>query len=234
MIRLFEGVLVATQFWWVTTNPKKRWSWASIFEKPGKEEFFEKRKIEEHFDHAKVGDFIFGYHAVEKQMVALAWVRKGLHTIKADGQHYKGILLSGIGKGLLVEPVPWKILSKQLLYSEPVRHNVQGTLFRLSLEEAKKIIQLIIRAGNRILLPARLKHINKLLLPNKDAHSNNHGLSKERSFAEGEQRAGSTIVRNPALRAAAKKEWGMNCFCCGFNFEHFYSEIGKNFAIVHH
>lgn len=56
----------------------------------------------------------------------------------------------------------------------------------------------------------------------------------EKSFLEGEKRAGVATVRNPRLRVVAKKAWGLTCYCCGFNFEEFYGSVAKGLAIVHH
>jgi hypothetical protein len=58
--------------------------------------------------------------------------------------------------------------------------------------------------------------------------------SEEAAFLEGESRAGKNTVRNPQLRAAAKRKWGLKCYCCGFDFETFYGDVAKGVAIVHH
>lgn len=57
---------------------------------------------------------------------------------------------------------------------------------------------------------------------------------KEARYVEGEKRAAVITVRSPTLRAAAKRKWGLKCYCCGFDFEQFYGDIAKDFAIVHH
>jgi hypothetical protein len=61
----------------------------------------------------------------------------------------------------------------------------------------------------------------------------NGGLD-EKTFLEGEKRAMKGTVRSPQLRAAAKKKWGLKCYCCGFDFEVFYGSVAKGLAIVHH
>ncbi len=58
--------------------------------------------------------------------------------------------------------------------------------------------------------------------------------SEEAAFIEGEQRAAKGTVRNPQLRHAAKKKWGLKCYCCGFDYEAFYGAVAKGLAIVHH
>jgi hypothetical protein len=57
---------------------------------------------------------------------------------------------------------------------------------------------------------------------------------REETFLEGDRRAAVTTVRNPGLRAAAKRRWGTACFCCGFEFGLFYGPAGAGLALVHH
>ena len=59
-------------------------------------------------------------------------------------------------------------------------------------------------------------------------------VSEELAFLEGEQRAAKSTARNPQLRKAAKKRWGVKCYCCGFDYEVFYGGVAKGLAIVHH
>ncbi|MDE2717753.1 MAG: HNH endonuclease [Chloroflexota bacterium] len=40
--------------------------------------------------------------------------------------------------------------------------------------------------------------------------------------------------RDPRLRADAIRVHGRDCMACGFNFEKFYGDIGKDFIEVHH
>lgn len=68
----------------------------------------------------------------------------------------------------------------------------------------------------------------------KSSKSTNDSISNETSFLEGEKRASVTIARNPKLRVAAKKKWGVKCYCCGFEFEQFYGSLAKGAGIVHH
>lgn len=56
----------------------------------------------------------------------------------------------------------------------------------------------------------------------------------ERVFVEGEKRAVTAMTRNSRLRMAAKRKWGLKCYCCGFDFETFYGSVAKDFAIIHH
>jgi hypothetical protein len=67
-----------------------------------------------------------------------------------------------------------------------------------------------------------------------DSASFNNTAVVEKVFIEGEKRAAVTMTRNSRLRTAAKRKWGLRCYCCGFDFEYFYGSIAKDFAIVHH
>lgn len=58
--------------------------------------------------------------------------------------------------------------------------------------------------------------------------------SDETAFLEGEKRAMNGTARNPQLREAAKKKYGIKCYCCGFDYENFYGSVAKGLAIVHH
>ena len=42
------------------------------------------------------------------------------------------------------------------------------------------------------------------------------------------------LERDPRLRTDAIKCHGLDCMACGFNFEKFYGEAGRNFIEVHH
>ncbi len=44
----------------------------------------------------------------------------------------------------------------------------------------------------------------------------------------------STIKRNAAIVAKAKRELGFDCQVCGFNFENSYGEHGRGFIEAHH
>jgi hypothetical protein len=76
----------------------------------------------------------------------------------------------------------------------------------------------------------------RLLLKAADASTKveSEADNSEESFLEGEKRAVVATARNPKLRAAAKKHWGLKCCCCGFDFEQFYGSVAKGLAIVHH
>ena len=145
-----------TQYWWITTNPKK-WHWKIIYEKKSGEEFFYKgeRKIQQHFGAAHVGYFIFGYlSSPYSKIVALARVKKGMHVMHDESNILgEGILIERIGNSLFQNPIPWAILREELRGSEPIKNNAQGTLFSLNVDEARRITQLLKQEGNTIYPP---------------------------------------------------------------------------------
>jgi len=51
--------------------------------------------------------------------------------------------------------------------------------------------------------------------------------SEETAFLEGEKRAAKSTARNPQLREAAKKKYGLKCYCCGFDYEAFYGSVAR-------
>ena len=131
-------------FWWITTNPAI-WVWNHMFTKASGEEFFRQRTVEEYFEIAKPGDFVFGYSASpNKQLVALAYVKRGYPNNHVRG----GILIAKATDSLLPRPVPWGSIVDAIPYSEPVLRNAQGTLFKLTHNEAKELARLIRERGN--------------------------------------------------------------------------------------
>ena len=58
--------------------------------------------------------------------------------------------------------------------------------------------------------------------------------SEEETFVEGEKSAAARTERSAKLRVAAKEKWGLKCYCCGFDFEQFYSSTARGAGVVHH
>jgi len=138
-------------FWWITAN-EKIWTWDALFEQG--EEFFSKRRIARNFNAVKAGDYIFGYLAhPHKQIVALTRVKEELHTRVENGKEIEGILIEPIAE--LSHPVAWQTLIENSLLkeSEPIINRAQGTLFRLTAEEAQELARLLNEEGNSVALP---------------------------------------------------------------------------------
>ena len=147
------------QCWWVTTNPNY-WTWDNMFSNVDGEVFFWRGKIVNNFKVIREGDLIFGYQSSPvREIVTLAYVEKELHeSLEFQGE---GIVLRGIGDGLLENPVKWDEIRDVIPGSEPLRCNAQGTLFKLTDEEARKLAILVKQAGNRIKIPNRLDSIEE-------------------------------------------------------------------------
>ncbi len=143
-------------YWWITAN-EKEWTWDNLFDKG--EEFFDVRKIAKNFQEAREGDLVFGYLAhPHKKMVALARVKKELHTQVEDGKEFEGIAIEPVER--FKNPVAWATLATNhvLRGSEPVSHKARGTLFRVSLEEEQELARLLKEAGNDVKLPSAARH----------------------------------------------------------------------------
>jgi hypothetical protein len=61
-------------------------------------------------------------------------------------------------------------------------------------------------------------------------------VEQERRFEEGERRAYLAMRprRHAALRAEARRHWGLTCYCCEFDYAECYGDLGEGLAIVHH
>lgn len=143
-------------FWWITAN-EKEWSWETLFAEG--EWCFKKRRPARNFVAAKPGDFIFGYLASpHKHLVALARVEAGLETRVFKGEERECLLIKPVGE-MFTHPLAWhKLLDNAVLKeSEPVRHNAQGTLFRLTTEEAQELTRMLNNEGNDFTLPTEAR-----------------------------------------------------------------------------
>ncbi len=139
-------------YWWITAR-ERRWSWDTLFERG--REFFGKSVIPSNFDAAKPGDIVFGYNASpHKEIAALARVSRALHQETEEGKELEGITIEPLGK--LRHPIPWSVLkdNRILRKSEPITHNAQGTLFKLTSAEVTELKHLLEEAGNDVDLEA--------------------------------------------------------------------------------
>lgn len=147
----------APAFWLMVANETTTdWSWQTLFD--AGEWFFEKRNLARNFEAAKPGDLIFGYQAGQrKQIVALARVERELEEREEGGATKEGLLIK-----------PWKMLGRPLdrqkfaahpalLNSEPVKTNTRGSMFRLTLDEARALAELLNAEGNDVTLPTEAR-----------------------------------------------------------------------------
>lgn len=148
----------APAFWLMVANETATdWRWQTLFDKG--EWFFGKRTLARNFEAAKPGDFIFGYQAGQhKQIVALAQVEQELEEREEGGVPKEGILIKPVDE-MLEHPLDWRKLAvhPSLRNSEPVRMNVRGSMFRLTVDEARALIDLLNAEGNSIALPTEAR-----------------------------------------------------------------------------
>lgn len=143
-------------YWWISAN-EKIWTWETLF-KEG-EQFFTAKRIARNFRQAKAGDLVFGYLShPHKKIVALARIQEELHTREEEGKDVEGIVIEPVKQ--FAHPVGWATLLNNpiLKDSEPITFRAQGTLFKVTLEEAQELARLLVDAGNKVDLPGAARH----------------------------------------------------------------------------
>lgn len=142
-------------FWFMVANKKKtEWSWQKLFDKG--EWFFGKGNLPRNFEAAKPGDLIFGYMASpHRQIVALAQVEGRLEEREDEGQAKEGILIKPLT--MLAHPLDWHKFASPLKSSEPVKMNARGSMFSLTVDEARTLADMLNAEGNSVTLPTKLR-----------------------------------------------------------------------------
>jgi MoxR-like ATPase len=147
----------APAFWLMVANETTtNWNWQTLFD--AGEWFFEKRNIPRNFEAARPGDLIFGYQAGQpKQIVALARVERELEEREEGGVTKEGLLIKPVK--MLARPLDRQkfVTHPALLNSEPVRTNTRGSMFRLTLDEARALADLLNAEGNDVTLPTEAR-----------------------------------------------------------------------------
>jgi 5-methylcytosine-specific restriction protein B len=144
----------APAFWLMVANETKtEWSWFNRGEW-----FYGKGNLARNFEAAKPGDLVFGYQAGQhKQIVALAQVERELEEREENGESYEGLLIKHVK--VLKHPLDWRKLTGHpaLRNSEPVKMNARGSMFRLTLDEARALADLLNAEGNDVTLPTEAR-----------------------------------------------------------------------------
>ena len=157
------------------------------------------------------GDTVIAYQTDRNELVGVATVRQ---SCRRDTNLY---LTPTEQIGVKVRPLKKanrRIAAIPALQSGPIM-----TIYSISASDGEALLRAARAAANQ-------KQNNISYQPETD--------SNEQDFLEGEKRAIQTTVRNTKLRAAAKRKWGVRCYCCGFDFETFYGPRASECAIVHH
>jgi predicted HNH restriction endonuclease len=155
------------------------------------------------------GDIIIAYQTDRNEIVGIAQVTQSCQRGKR--LHLKPVMTIGVKVRPLKE-------SDQKIDAIPALKAVWiQTIYDISDSDAHRLLK---AAGVPQKLLSRLQTTTR--------------TSEEETFVEGEKRTAARAERNARLRVAAKKKWGVKCYCCGFDFEQFYGSIAKNAGVVHH
>jgi len=132
------------RYWWVVANPQQ-WTFDRLFEM--REDSFAYRRIQRNYDLVQPGDVVFGYQAhPDSRIVALARVTRGLHTV--DGE--KRIAIEAVARvrdGLTFEQMKQDPV---LAESEPIRHRSQGTLFALTADQGRHLLEMLAEVDSHL------------------------------------------------------------------------------------
>lgn len=125
----------AAAAWWITANPD-HWSWDEMF--ADDHVGFRRGKLARNYERAQSGDVVVCYEAAPKRRVV------GLARVVdvREGDVDEPLRLLPIRR--FPGGVSWNALEQDLVTapSEPVRHRAQGTLFALTNEEFRRILEL--------------------------------------------------------------------------------------------
>jgi 5-methylcytosine-specific restriction protein B len=116
--------------WWIVAN-RKEWAWDQLFIEGSVD--YRYGRLQRNFPLVRPGDLVVGYQSnPEKRVVALATVTAGLRTVD-DAPTITLAPFAKVSHGPTYDEI---IKAPQLAASEPVRFRNQGTLFRLTTDEA--------------------------------------------------------------------------------------------------
>lgn len=132
--------------WFMVANPE-RWSWKQMFEEGGVDYAY--GQLKRNFRDAQAGDLVVGYQtAPDKRVVALARVVNDFVT--EENADESKLWLAPV---LAVRNGPtWDDLAGHPLLSnsEPVKMNANGSMFRLTDEEATALLTLVAERDQRV------------------------------------------------------------------------------------
>lgn len=136
------------RYWWVTANPAQ-WDWEHLSDTG--EQAFKFGRIARNYRDVREGDIVFGYLShPHKKISAIARVKTPPEFGEAEGNTIKEMILEPLLS--LSIPLLWRDIAADpvLMSSEPVRNGAQGTLFRITDDEAKHVLTLLREAGNEL------------------------------------------------------------------------------------
>ena len=127
-----ENIRITRNVWWVVANPKIH-DWEALF-KDGEVDFNYGR-FQRNYPQLKPGDLVIGYQSnPTKQIKVLAEVTKGMESFDSNEPKITIKPFKLIENGLTYQELLDDPIMKN---SEPLRNRCQGTLFKLSEDEAQ-------------------------------------------------------------------------------------------------
>lgn len=125
---------VDNNFWWITTNPKI-WKYT----KDNEEVSFKYGNLKRNYKEIKEGDIVFGYETTPTKK--LTWYGK-IIQVADDFEENKDEAFTIKVLGNISKDLSWKYLSNEeiLENAEPIRAISRGTLFKLSKNEGKFLL----------------------------------------------------------------------------------------------
>jgi 5-methylcytosine-specific restriction enzyme B len=130
---------VSRRVWWIVANPKE-WNWDRLFKE--KRVSYRYGRLRRNYPHVKSGDLVIGYQSTpDKRVVALARVSQafGEHGRKEPSIEIEAV--APIQNGLTYDELA---ADRVLKGSEPMRFRNQGTLFKLTVDEADYALSLLV------------------------------------------------------------------------------------------
>jgi hypothetical protein len=212
--------------WWVykcnsqkSENRRVSGDWDDFFEGSGGE-WGSKKKIPD-LARLRQGDQVIAYQTDRNEIVGLTSVRQSCDT---DGYLY----LDPIGRCRANTVSSLKNEYSAIDAIKAFRRGSQRAIRHISESEASLLLDKsgLIRSGS-----SESDEPNDAA--SRESEAENEADAME-GYSEGGKHSAVQSVRSEKLREAAKRKYGLECYCCGFKFEDFYGEIARDRTIVHH
>ncbi len=129
---------VSRRVWWVVANPRE-WNWDRLFKE--KRVSYRYGRLRRNYPLVQIGDLVIGYQSTpDKRIVALARVSQALGEHGGKELTIEIEAVAPIKNGLTYDELA---ADRVLKGSEPMRFRNQGTLFRLTADEADCALSLL-------------------------------------------------------------------------------------------
>jgi len=129
---------VSRRVWWVVANPRE-WNWDRLFKE--RRVSYRYGRIRRNYPLVQIGDLVIGYQSTpDKRVVALARVSQPLGEHGGEEPTIEIEAVAPIKNGLTYDELAADRVLKE---SEPMRFRNQGTLFRLTADEADYALSLL-------------------------------------------------------------------------------------------